>query len=85
MTAQAMDLNHLTIADVRDILIQVYVPEAEQMPYDDALKMAFERDQIAAQELAEDYTQLQLEKSAAKARLLDQEAAFDSHFVDMCM
>jgi len=87
MSTQAVgfDLSKLTLADVRDILIRTYVPEAEQLTWDQAFQLATERDQVAAKQMADDYTQLKLEEAAGKARMMDQEAVFDQHFVDMCL
>lgn len=39
----------------KEILISVYVPEAEQMSYEDALQLAIERDHKAAEQLVEDF------------------------------
>jgi hypothetical protein len=50
-----------------DILIRVYVPEADQMSHQDALRLAQERDIEAARNLYIDVAQIQLDLvSAAK-------------------
>jgi hypothetical protein len=59
-----MNIDNLTLEDVRAIMIKTYVPEADQMTYEDALELAMERDLEAARRLVDDFennsTQLQI-------------------------
>lgn len=52
-----------------DLLIRVYVPEAEQLTRQEAIELAMERDEQAARELYEDVmgTTLCLDRAAAVA------------------
>lgn len=52
---EGFNLDHLTLEDVRAIMIKTYVPEADQMTYDEALELAMERDLEAARKLIDDF------------------------------
>lgn len=52
-----IDVNHMTLKDVEDVMIQVYCPNAEEqgMSRDEALMLAQERSLEAARQLVDDY------------------------------